>query len=65
MPATGLVAPDVTTRLVDKLCARGETVELVLLAGATHLETGSEAVPEVAGWIADRFAGAEPPNTCA
>ena len=56
--ADGIVAPDVTTRLVDNLCARGETVELLLLAGATHLETGSDAVPEVATWIADRFEGA-------
>jgi predicted esterase len=59
-----IVAPDVTTRLVDKLCAAGETVELRMLKGTAHLDAGHVAVPDVVDWIADRFAGEPPPTTC-
>jgi pimeloyl-ACP methyl ester carboxylesterase len=62
--ADPIVAPDVTARLVDKLCAAGETVELRILEGTAHLDAGHVAVPHVVRWIADRFAGAPPPSSC-
>ncbi len=58
-----IVDPAVTERFVDRLCERGETVELRLYPGG-HLLTGNVAAPDVASWIADRFAGRPPPNTC-
>lgn len=63
--ADPIVAPDVTARLVDKLCAAGETVELRVLKGTAHLDAGHVAVPDVVQWIADRFAGKPAPTTCA
>ena len=62
--ADPIVAPDVTARLVDKLCAAGETVEYLVLKGTAHLDAGHVAVPDVVRWIADRFAGKPPPSTC-
>ena len=59
-----IVAPDITARLADRLCAEGETVELRLLPGIGHLQTGHVAVPDVVRWIGDRFAGKPPPSTC-
>lgn len=62
--ADKIVAPDVTARLVDTLCAEGETVDLRVLPRVGHLETGHVAVPDVLRWIADRFAGGRAPTTC-
>ena len=62
--ADPIVAPDVTARLVDKLCAEGESVELRVLEGTAHLDAGHVAVPDVVQWIADRFAGKPAPTTC-
>ena len=62
--ADPIVAPDVTARLVDKLCAEGETVDLHVLKGTAHLDAGHVAVPYVVQWIADRFAGKPAPSTC-
>ena len=59
-----IVAPEVTSRLVDKLCAAGETVQLRILEGTAHLDAGHVAVPEVVEWIGDRFAGEPAPDTC-
>jgi hypothetical protein len=49
---------------VDKLCTEGETVDLRVLKGTAHLDAGHVAVPDVAQWIADRFAGKPAPSTC-
>jgi acetyl esterase/lipase len=62
--ADTIVAPDVTERLVHKLCQQGETVEFRLYPGVGHLVTGHEAAPAVASWIADRFAGEPAPTSC-
>ena len=62
--ADPIVTPDVTARLVDKLCAEGERVELRLLKGIGHLDAGHVAVPGVVQWIADRFAGKPAPTIC-
>jgi alpha-beta hydrolase superfamily lysophospholipase len=62
--ADPIVAPEITARLVDKLCAAGETVDLRMLKGTAHLDAGHVAVPDVVEWIADRFADKPPPTTC-
>ena len=62
--ADTIVAPEVTERLLHKLCAKGETVELRLYPGVGHLATGHEAAPAVLQWINDRFAGEPPPTSC-
>jgi pimeloyl-ACP methyl ester carboxylesterase len=62
--ADPIVAPEVTARLVDRLCAAGDTVDLRVLTGIAHLDAGHVAVPDVVQWIGDRFAGKPPPTTC-
>lgn len=62
--ADPIVAPDVTKRFVNTLCKNGETVELRLYPGVEHLDAGHVAAPDVAGWIADRFAGKPAPTSC-
>ena len=44
---------------------RSETAALRIYPGVGHLETGNDAAPDVAAWIADRFAGEPAPATCA
>jgi alpha-beta hydrolase superfamily lysophospholipase len=63
--ADPIMPPATTARLVDKLCAEGETVDFRILKGTAHLDAGPGAVPDVVPWIADRFAGKPPPSTCA
>ena len=62
--ADPIMTPDVTRQFVSELCANGETVDYRVLSGVGHLEAGHVAAPEVAAWIADRFAREPPPNTC-
>jgi pimeloyl-ACP methyl ester carboxylesterase len=62
--ADTIILPEVTERLVNKLCKAGETVDFRLLPGVGHLVTGHEAAPAVLKWIADRFAGKPSPSTC-
>jgi Secretory lipase len=62
--ADPIMTPDVTSQFVAELCANGETVDYRILPGVAHLEAGHVAAPDVASWIADRFAGKPAPNTC-
>ncbi|HEX3792248.1 MAG TPA: lipase family protein [Pseudonocardiaceae bacterium] len=62
--ADTIVDPATTQRLATAMCAEGETVDLRLLPGVGHLQTGQLAAPDVARWIADRFAGRAAASTC-
>lgn len=61
--ADTIVDPEVTRTFVQRLCARGATVELIELQGVSHVDTGAEAGPEVLSWITERFEGSAPPET--
>ena len=62
--ADTIITPDVTERLAHKLCTEGDTVDLRLYPGVSHLATGHDAAPAVLKWINDRFADKPPPTTC-
>lgn len=62
--ADPLIDPALTEALRERLCERGEVVDLVSLPGVEHVEAGHEAAPAVAEWIADRFAGEPAPDGC-
>jgi fermentation-respiration switch protein FrsA (DUF1100 family) len=62
--ADTIIPAALTRDLADRLCASGEEVELRILAGAPHVETGHLAAPDVVTWIGDRFAGRTPASTC-
>jgi pimeloyl-ACP methyl ester carboxylesterase len=63
--ADRIVPPALTERLARRMCARGERVELRLYPSVGHAEAGIVVAPDVASWIADRFAGRPAPSTCA
>lgn len=60
-----LVPPAVTAALLGRLCALGDTVRLHLMDDVAHIDGGPAAVPTVARWMADRFAGRPAPDDCA
>jgi pimeloyl-ACP methyl ester carboxylesterase len=62
--ADKLVPPGLTARLARSLCAGGGPVELRMYPTAEHAEAGIVASPDVASWVAQRFAGAPAPSTC-
>ena len=62
--ADPIMTPDVTAQFVNELCANGETVDYKVLPGVEHLDAGHIAAPDVAAWIADRFADRPAPSTC-
>ena len=62
--ADKIVDPSATAKLVSRMCAKGQVVHYVLYDGVGHLEGGLHAAPDVASWIADRFAGKPAPTSC-
>ena len=62
--ADPIVTPDVTARLVEKLCAAGDTVDLRTLPGIGHVPAGPAAVPHVVQWVAARFARRPASSVC-
>jgi acetyl esterase/lipase len=62
--ADHVVPPRTTARLVRRLCAEGVPVQERLYPSLGHLEAGIVVAPDVASWIAERFAGAPAPNSC-
>jgi acetyl esterase/lipase len=59
-----IIDPAVTAKLAQKLCANGEHLQLRSYPGIEHHDAGFKAAPDVAAWIADRFAGKPAPTTC-
>jgi alpha-beta hydrolase superfamily lysophospholipase len=59
-----LVRPAITKAYADELCRRGETASYRSYPGVDHFHAGPKTTPDVAAWIADRFAGARAPTTC-
>lgn len=62
--ADKIVPARVTEGFVRRLCAMGETVDLRVYPSVEHREAGILAAPDVAAWIAERFAGTPAPSTC-
>ncbi len=62
--ADKVVPVAVTQRFAKQLCARGETVDLRVYPTVEHLEAGVVVAPDVASWIADRFAGRPASSSC-
>jgi uncharacterized membrane protein HdeD (DUF308 family)/pimeloyl-ACP methyl ester carboxylesterase len=62
--ADQIVPPHITARLVRRLCATGDRVDERVYPSVGHLEAGIVASPDVAAWIAERFAGRPAPQNC-
>jgi uncharacterized membrane protein HdeD (DUF308 family)/alpha-beta hydrolase superfamily lysophospholipase len=62
--ADRVVPSGLTAALVHRMCRAGDTVELRLYPSVEHGEAGLVASPDVAAWIARRFAGQPAPTSC-
>jgi acetyl esterase/lipase len=62
--ADKVVPAHVTERFVRQLCAAGQRVDLRIYPSVEHREAGVLVAPDVAAWIAERFAGHAPPSSC-
>jgi pimeloyl-ACP methyl ester carboxylesterase len=60
-----IVRPRITAEWITDACRRGERVRWIRMADTGHLGAGRKAAPEVADWIANRFAGISAPDDCA
>jgi uncharacterized membrane protein HdeD (DUF308 family)/pimeloyl-ACP methyl ester carboxylesterase len=62
--ADTIVDPTVTEQFATDQCGKGQQIDLLTLPGVGHIATGHDAAPQVAQWVADRFAGRPAPTTC-
>jgi alpha-beta hydrolase superfamily lysophospholipase len=58
------VTPAATRALVQRLCRRGDTVELRTWRDTGHFDIPKVAAADVAAWIGDRLAGRPARSTC-
>lgn len=63
--ADEIVRPGVTVSYVRQLCTHGSLVDFVALPKVGHGFIARDTAPVATRWMADRFAGAAAPNTCA
>jgi pimeloyl-ACP methyl ester carboxylesterase len=59
-----LVVPEATEDYIRALCERADTVAYRIYPKTSHDEIGSSSAAFTVGWIAGRFAGREPPDSC-
>lgn len=62
--ADTIVEPAVTEAYVRRQCKAGGPVRFILMPGIPHHTIAHDAAPSAVQWMADRFAGAPPPNDC-
>jgi acetyl esterase/lipase len=62
--ADQLVRPQVTQEYMKRLCAAGSKVQWVLMPTVNHGFAARNSASAAVAWMADRFAGAGPPNDC-
>ena len=58
------VEPHWTRDFAALICSRHETVDYVQLKNTGHLRVAYKSAPIAADWIANRFTGAKPPDSC-
>ena len=60
-----VIAPDLSRDFARRLCGAHVAVRYVTMPGVDHYRVAIRGADAVAGWIADRFAGAALPDDCA
>jgi len=58
------VEPHWNESYVQQICAQHEVVDFQKYPGVDHLSIATKATPQVAAWIAARFAAAKAPDDC-
>jgi pimeloyl-ACP methyl ester carboxylesterase len=59
-----VVEPILTAELDTLLCRIGQTVDFRIYPGVEHVQLVPTAAPDVAAWVADRFAGKPASSNC-
>lgn len=62
--ADTIVEPAVTEAYVERQCKAGGPVRFMLMPGIGHDPIARDMAPAAVQWMADRFAGAPPPDDC-
>jgi len=62
--ADSIVRPSLTRAFATKLCAQGERVRYLPMAGVQHIGAAVSAAPAMVAWLEDRFAGNPAPDDC-
>jgi acetyl esterase/lipase len=59
-----VVRPEVTRTYAVELCKAGSNVEMLVMPDIGHGRAAQASTRVAVNWLSDRFAGAQPPNTC-
>jgi acetyl esterase/lipase len=59
-----LVRPEVTQNYMQKLCASGSRVRMMVMPNVNHGWAGRDSASAAIAWIGDRFAGLPAPSDC-
>lgn len=62
--ADNTVRPDVTLAYMGRLCSGGSHVRMLLLSGVGHAFVARDSAAAAVEWLANRFAGQQPPSDC-
>jgi acetyl esterase/lipase len=60
-----VIPPSLTRDFARRLCAASVPVRYVAMPGVDHYQAAMRSADTATAWIADRFAGAPPPDDCA
>nr|WP_294553573.1 alpha/beta fold hydrolase [uncultured Rhodopila sp.] len=60
-----VIIPSLTRAFARRLCGAGVPVRYLAMPGVDHYTAAVRSASAAAAWIADRFAGAAPPDDCA
>ncbi len=59
-----IVASSITANFARKLCRKGRAVQYESLPGSDHANSGRNSTGSALAWIANRFDGRQPNNSC-
>jgi acetyl esterase/lipase len=59
-----VVRPEVTRTYAVELCKAGSNVEMLVMPNIGHGRAAQASTRAAVNWLSDRFAEAQPPNTC-
>ena len=59
-----VVRPEVTHTYAAELCKAGSNVEMLVMPNIGHGRAAQASTRAAVNWLSDRFAEAQPPNTC-
>jgi len=59
-----IIDPAATRKFVDGMCAAGQPIKFVEVAGGDHVTIAKRTTTETVTWLDDRFAAKRAPNDC-